>query len=291
MLKITNLNKSYYEKAAVVGVDMELHKGEICGLIGPNGCGKTTLLKCLAGIYRADKGEILYDDEPIYDNPVAKVKIAYVSDNQEFIGSYSVKGLLKVYQNFFPDFSTERFYKLNTLFEINVKKQISNLSRGEKMRLGFMLALSQGAEYLLLDEPTGGMDLKAKKQFRDLLIKEMDERGLAVLIVSHDLRELESLCDKAILMEGSRIQIQKPLDELMDGVQKWQATAEVELTKEQKKQLGIVEESRVGNLINFYTVGDRAEHKKALEAVGLKELESQKITLEEVVGTLQECQL
>ena len=291
MLKITNLNKSYYEKAAVVGVDMELHKGEICGLIGPNGCGKTTLLKCLAGIYRADKGEILYDEQPIYDNPVAKMKIAYVSDNQEFIGSYSVKGLLKVYKNFFPDFSTKRFYELNALFEINVKKQISNLSRGEKMRLGFMLALSQGAEYLLLDEPTGGMDLKAKKQFRDLLIKEMDERELAVLIVSHDLRELESLCDKAILMEGGRIQIQKPLDELMNGVQKWQATAETELTKEQKKQLGIVEESRVGNLVNFYTVGDRGERKKILEEAGLKELESQKITLEEVVGTLQEHQL
>lgn len=290
MLKTCNLNKSYYEKAAVIGVDMEIKKGEICALIGPNGCGKTTLLKCLAGIYKADKGEILYDNAPVYDNPVVKENIAYVSDSQEFIDVYSVKGLLKVYQNFFPKFSIERFYTLNSIFEINVKKQIGNLSRGEKMRLGFMLALAQGADYGLLDEPTGGMDLKAKKAFRDILIKEMEERELAVLMVSHDLRELESLCDKAMLMEGGRIKLQKPLDELMDEVQKWQATAEGEMTKEQQKRLGMQDMTTIGNIISVYTVGDRAENKKALEEAGLTNLESMKVTLEEVVGILQEYQ-
>ena len=270
MLKVLNAGKDYNQVMAVENMDITVNRGEIHGIIGSNGAGKTTLLKCLAGIYRTDRGKILYDDREIYDMPEVKQKVAYVSDNQEFISIYSIAGIIRLYENFYEE------------FQLNKKKTIGNLSKGQKTKLAFMLAVAQRAEYLIMDEPESGLDAESRKYFKDILIDEVEKRELGVVISSHNLSGIEQICDSLTIMEKGKMIWQGTLDELMESVQKWQAVWKGGKTPESITDPRISVCGQIGRLTEFYTMGNRDENLKRLSECGAEELEGKQITLEEI---------
>lgn len=282
MIKVENAGKGYNRVMAVQNMDITVNRGEIHGVIGSNGAGKTTLLKCLAGIYRLDEGRISYDGGEIYDTPATKKRVAYVSDNQEFISIYSIAGILRLYQNFYEDFSIIRFDELNKRFGLNKKKTVGSLSKGQKTKLAFMLAIAQGAEYLIMDEPESGLDVESRQYFKDVLIEEVENRELGVIISSHNLLGLEKICDSLTIMEKGRSLWQGTADALMGSAQKWQAVWEdAEILKNlENPKLRIC--GQLGSLTEFYTMGSREENRELLLKSGAKELEGRQITLEEI---------
>ena len=282
MLKVLDAGKGYNGVMAVQNMNITVNKGEIHGIIGSNGAGKTTLLKCLAGIYRTDEGKVLYDDEEIYDMPETKQRVAYVSDNQEFISIYSIAGIIKMYENFYEDFSVIKFDELNKKFGLNKKKTIGNLSKGQKTKLAFMLAIAQRAEYLIMDEPESGLDVESQKYFKDILIEEVENRELGVVISSHNLSGIERMCDSLTIMEKGKSLWQGSVDELMGSVQKWQAVwenQEIPVTLATPK-LHIC--GQIGRMTEFYTMGSRDKNMELLLKSGAGELEGKQITLEEI---------
>ena len=215
MLDIKGVKKSYGEFQLDCSLNVE--KGRITGLVGENGAGKTTLLKCMAGIYRPEGGSITYDGKPVYDNEKMLERVAFISDSQEFFSIYTAKGLLRFYQKCYPDFQMDQFMKLNQKFDIDLKKGIGAMSKGQKMRFSFMLAIARRPDYILMDEPTDGLDAGSRKYLKDILMEETEKRELGVVLSSHDLNGMEMLCDEVSFMKRGRIQIHSDMDDVIEG--------------------------------------------------------------------------
>ena len=193
MLKVKNLCKKYNGNQVLYRVDLQVERGEIHGLLGANGAGKTTIIKCLNGMFKPDEGLVTYEEKEIFDNPNVKQKVAYVSEQQEFISAFSIDGMVNLYDNFYENFSKEKFQKLNETFGLNKKSNVSNLSKGSKTKLAFMLAIAQNPEYLIMDEPESGLDADSRKLFRDVLIEEVDANKIGVVFSSHNLHDVENM--------------------------------------------------------------------------------------------------
>lgn len=282
MLEIKKVSKSFHKNKVLKDINLNIQKGEIHGLIGENSAGKTTLIKCIMGIYKPDNGSITLDGELVYDNPVAKEKIGYVADVNEYIRCYSVKGIVKLYQDFFDNFSVERFYILNQTFKLDEKKMITSLSKGQKMRLAFMLSLAQNPEYLILDEPTSGLDVIAKKELLDILVSEVEEKNIGVLISSHNLEGLEKICDTVTMMKQGKVTMQNTLDNVKDTYTKWQVVFEKEFPKELKKNNQIIEIKNVGSIYTIVTKNYGKEFEEQLKNQGASLVEEIPISLEEL---------
>ena len=210
MLEIKNLQKGYNNRPVIHDINICINRGEVHGLIGSNGAGKTTLLKCAMGIYKPEQGTVRYDEKDIYDNPEVKAKVAYVSEQLDFLEIYSVAGMAKYYQNFYDTFSGKKFDELVERFGINPKKNIGTLSKGQRSKLNFILAIAQNPEYLIMDEPESGMDVESKAMFRDILIEEVENKQIGVLISCHELADVERMCDSVTMIEAGEIFAQKP---------------------------------------------------------------------------------
>ncbi len=240
MIKAIGMEKKYDTGFRVSDLDIEIEKGEITGLVGENGCGKTTLIKCLCGIYQPTKGKALCDEKKIYDTPESKEKIAYVSDSQEMLPFYSVKRIGKLYEKMYEGFDPSRFEELKEQFGLSDRQNVSDLSKGQKMALHFSLAIARKADYLIMDEPLSGLDMKKVQLVQDILLNTMEKQNPGILISSHDLDELETLCDKFIFMKEGRVVMQGSIQQIQEKVGKWQAV----LYEEQKKALESGEEVR-----------------------------------------------
>lgn len=287
MLEIKNLQKGYNNRPAILGIDICIQRGEIHGLIGSNGAGKTTLLKCATGIYKPEQGTIQYDGKDIYDNPEVKAKVAYVSEQLDFINIYSVAGMAIYYQNFYDTFSMEKFDELVKCFGINPKKNIGTLSKGQRSKLNFILAIAQQPEYLIMDEPESGMDAEGKAIFRDILIEEVEREQIGVLFSGHDLADVERMCDRVTMMEAGEIFAQKSVDEFMKSVQKWRGILPQKTTDDKLFAMTVHASSRIGDLSEFYTVGEREESERILKKLGIEDYSGQQITLEEIYTLLK----
>ena len=287
MLEIKNLHKGYNNRSVIHGIDLCVHQGEIHGLIGSNGAGKTTLLKCAAGIYKPAQGTVQYDGKDIYDNPEVKASVAYVSEQLDFINIYSVAGMAAYYQNFYDTFSGEKFDELVKRFGINPKKNIGTLSKGQRSKLSFILAIAQQPKYLIMDEPESGMDAESKAMFRDILIEEVDREQIGVLFSCHDLADVERMCDSVTMMEAGVVFAQKSVDEFMESVQKWKGILPQEAADDKRFTMTVHAASRIGDLSEFYTVGEREESEHILNKLGIGEYSGQQVTLEEIYMLLK----
>ena len=288
MLEAKNVTKKYGKKIAVADATVLADRGRIHGLVGENGAGKTTLLKCMAGIYRPESGSITYDKEAIYDNEETLQRVAFISDSQEFFSIYSVRGLLKLYQKCYPDFQMDQFMKLNQKFGVDLKKGIGSLSKGQKMRLSFMLAIARRPAYILMDEPTDGLDVGSRSYLKDVLIEETEKRELCVILSSHDLNGLEMLCDEVSFMKQGRIQRHSDMDDVIESVQKWQVEIGQDELERVRKQIGLYAIKQMGRLVTFQTMGNAAETEQMLRQMGVQSLARQKISFEEVFLTWNE---
>lgn len=251
MIKVENVSKRYSKIPVIEHIYLTVSRGEIRGLIGNNGAGKTTLIKCITGIYKPDDGSVLYDDEKIYDNPDVKHKVGYVSDNCGYLGRYSVSGMVRLYENYYPNFNKEKFNTLNEEFGLSLKSKVKNLSKGQKMRLGFMLELSKQPEYLILDEPTSGLDPVAKSKFMEILVQEVERGNIGVLISSHNLGDLEKLCDTITLIEDGKVTNNTNVDDLKEQFVKLQVVIPGGIDSSKLNLPNIVNVSNVGSV---YTI-------------------------------------
>ena len=313
MIKVDNISKSYYDKVAIDGISLTVVPGKIQGLVGDNGAGKTTLIKCMAGIYKPAQGTITYCEADVsgalsstekqnvatsdqsgvkqecsvYENPSLREKIGYVSDNNEYIGRYTVKKMLKVYETYFPRFDRDKFEKLNQEFKLELGAKIDSLSKGQKMRLGFMLEVAKKPEYLLLDEPTSGLDPVAKKAFFERLVEEVEKENIGVLISSHNLSDLEKLCDTITILDGGKVRSESGLDELKESLTKLQVVFEKGVDEKLLSQDTVLSFSRVGSVYTLIIEDYDSKKEKWLKDLGAGYMEELDMSLEELYIALE----
>lgn len=214
MIKLSNVRKTFEELEAVEKVSIHVNKGSIYGLLGSNGAGKTTLLKLLAGVYLQDEGLVTIDGQPVYENPVIKDQIFFIQDNPFFLPQYTVNQMAQFYHSLYSGWDENRFKMLASIFKMDIHKKIHKFSKGIQRQAAFILALSARPRVLILDEPMDGLDPVMRKKVKSLLIEEVADREMTVLISSHNLREVEDLCDYIGIMHKGKIILEKELDDL-----------------------------------------------------------------------------
>ncbi|MCQ2492326.1 MAG: ABC transporter ATP-binding protein [Lachnospiraceae bacterium] len=281
-VKIENLFKGYGKTKVLEGVSFEVRKGSIHGLIGPNGSGKTTLIKCLTGIYQPDQGSICLDEEEIYDNPAAKMKMGYVADSNDYYPNYRIKEMVKIYEAAYPTFSKEDFDYYNEAMGLNVKKMIKQLSKGQKMRLALILNLAIHPDILILDEPMEGIDVIAKQQLFDMIINEVEEREMTVLITSHHLEEIENFCDSITMIHEGKLTGTGSLDEVKEKATKLQIVFPEGLPEGFAGWKGVLNFSNIGSIYTVIWEDFDEEKKELLYECGAAFVEEIPISLEEI---------
>ena len=222
MIEIRDLVKTFDGFAALDGASVSVPQGAIYGLVGPNGAGKSTVIRHLAGIYRADSGEVLVGGEPVYENPAVKARIAYIPDDIFYYGGATIRDMKNFYRSMIPSFSDERFEKLAAAFALKPTQSMRRLSKGMQKQAAFWLALSCCPEVILLDEPVDGLDPVMRRQIWSLLLQDVAERETTVLVSSHNLRELEDVCDHVGIMNRGKMLLERPLAEMQDNTVKIQ---------------------------------------------------------------------
>ena len=251
MIQVRELCKSFDGFPALRGLNIRVPKGAVYGLVGPNGAGKSTLIRHAAGIYRQDSGEVLVGGEPVYENPAVKARIAYIPDDIFYYGGASIRDMQQLYASMIPSFSAERFEKLAAAFgELRPEQSMRRLSKGMQKQAAFWIALSCRPELILLDEPVDGLDPVMRRQVWSLLLQDVAERGTTVLVSSHNLRELEDVCDHVGIMDRGRMLLERPLAEMQENTVKIQlALPEERSLPEDLELLHLTETGRLKTLI------------------------------------------
>jgi len=281
MITVKNLTKSFDDIKALDGANLNIPSGSVYGLVGPNGSGKSTMIRNLLGIYKPDAGEITYDDAPIWENPALKARIASVQDDWFFYAQSNVKDMKRIYKGFYPNFSDERYEKLKEAFDIDEKRNIRTLSKGMQKQVAFWLALSTMPDYLILDEPVDGLDPVMRRQVWSLMMSDVSERGTTVLLSSHNLRELEDVCDHVGVMNRGKVLLEHSLSELQDNMVKMQVVFSG-IDEPDISKLPTVHVSKVGRV---YTLIMRMNAEKARTLLSKYEtilVEALPLTLEEI---------
>ena len=222
MIEIKNVTKKFDKLTALKEVSATIEEGHVFGLIGTNGAGKSTLMRSICGVYRPDEGEVLGDGEPVYENPAAKAKLFYISDDQYFFPNGTPMDMVRYYQTIYPQFHTERFASLMEILKLDSKRKINTFSKGMRKQLSVMLGISAGTKYLLCDETFDGLDPVIRQAIKRLFIQEIEENGLTPIIASHNLRELEDICEHVGLLHAGGILFSKDLDDMKLGMFKLQ---------------------------------------------------------------------
>ncbi len=222
MIEARGLVKSFDGFHALDGLTLTAPKGAVYGLVGPNGAGKSTFIRHLAGIYRQDAGELLVEGEPVFENPAAKAKIAYIPDDIFFYTQAGIRDMARFAQSLYPSFDPERYEKLSGLFGLDPKRPMRKLSKGQQKQAAFQIAMAQRPELLVLDEPVDGLDPVMRRQVWSVLLSDVEQYGTTVLVSSHNLRELEDVCDHVGIMNHGRMLVERSLSELQENLVKLQ---------------------------------------------------------------------
>lgn len=259
MIETRNISKSYEDLEVLKNVNINVMKGSIYGLIGSNGAGKTTLLKILAGIYRQDKGELSIDSEKVFENIDIKTRIVFIPDNLQSMAQYTIKDMAKLYKRIYKSWDEDRFRKLQNVFDIDVNKKIQRLSKGMQRQVAFWLAISIVPDVLILDEPLDGLDPVMRQKVKNLIIQDVAEREMTVLISSHNLRELEDLCDYIGILHKGNLILEKELDDLKSDVHKIQAAFKEDVSEEFLRNVKVLYEEKRGSVKLFIVRGNREE--------------------------------
>ena len=280
MIEVKDVVKTFDGFRALDGVTMTVPRGAVYGLVGPNGAGKSTLIRHLTGIYRPDSGAIDIDGQPVYENPAVKARIAYIPDDVFYFPQATIPDMMRYYRGIYPKFDAERYQKLGDVFRLDPKRQIRRLSKGMQKQAAFWLAMSLRPDVLILDEPVDGLDPVMRRQVWNLVLADVAENGTTVLISSHNLRELEDVCDHVGIMNGGKVLLEHPLAELQANIVK----VLVALPDEAKlpEGLDILHQSSQGHLYTLIVHGDAAEVTNRLSTAQPQYLDVVPLTLEEI---------
>lgn len=283
LITAKNVVKKFDKFTALNHFNMNVPEGSIYGLVGPNGSGKTTTIKHLIGMYKQDEGEILVNDEKVYDNEKVKSKIAYISDDLYFFHGYSIKDMAKFYSKIYKDFSFEKFNDLQKVFNIDIKRKVNKLSKGMKKQVAFWLTISCSPEIMILDEPIDGLDPIMKENVWKILLEEVKKRKMTVIISSHNLKELENVCTNIGIMKNGEMVLEKELEKKDNNIQKVQIvfSNNSQIGKIREK-LSILKEEKVGSVYYFIVKGEQKEIEEILNKYKLTLMEFLPLSLEEV---------
>lgn len=282
MIEVKNVSKTFDDIKAVDNISIQIKEGSVFGLIGTNGAGKSTLLRMIAGIYRSDSGEILIDDEEIYENENAKNKFFYISDEQFFFQSATPNDMCKFYKGIYKNYDAERFKSLLEKFALSPNRKISTFSKGMKKQLSIILGLCSNTKYLILDETFDGLDPVMRQGTKSLFAAEMEERDFTPIIASHNLRELEDICDYVGLLHKGGVILSKDLEEMKENIRKVQCVLKGDSTVETFKELDIVNIEKRGSLYTITARGTEAEILNKISLLNPLFVEALPLSLEEI---------
>lgn len=299
MISVNNVTKKFGDFVALDDFSINVEEGSIYGLVGPNGAGKTTLMKAIAGIYRLNGGEILVDGVKSYENVKIKNETIYISDELFFFNNFSIKQMATLYKSVYTNWSEERYQKLKDVFKIDEKRNANRLSKGMQKQVAFWLAMSACPKVLLLDEPLDGLDPVMRRKVLNIIMQDVDENKTTVVISSHNLRELEDVCDHVGIMAKGRLLLQKQVDDLKTETHKVQvAFKDGELPGELEEKFEFLRKSKLGTVYSVVLKSDRdkivSEFKKfeplildiiplTLEEIFIYEVGGEDIELKEII--------
>ena len=281
MIEVRDAVKKFDGFAALDGASLSVPTGSVYGLVGPNGAGKSTIIRHLTGIYRPDSGTIQVSGENVWENAALKSLIAAIPDDWYYFMQSTVRDMMRFYRGFYPSFSVERYEKLKEVFSIDEKRVIRRLSKGMQKQVAFWLALSCMPDYLILDEPVDGLDPVMRRQVWSLMMGDVAERGTTVLVSSHNLRELEDVCDHVGIMDHGKVLLERSLAQLQDNMVKLQVVFKDGVT-EVPAELPVLHTSKIGRI---HTLIMRMNAQEATERLAAYEpllVDAVPLTLEEI---------
>lgn len=283
MIEVKNLSKSFDGVRAIDDVSARIEEGHVFGLIGTNGAGKSTFLRMLTGVLKPDGGGILVDGEPVYDNPAVKEKLFYISDSQYFFKSGTPEDMARFYKTCYPNFQTQRWLELMEKFGLDKRRKINTLSKGMKKQLSVLCGICADTKYLLCDETFDGLDPVMRQAVKTLFVREIDERGLTPIIASHNLRELEDICEYVGLLHRGGILLEKDIDDMKLNIHKLQCVIrEEEMLERIKNTLEVVTIDNRGSLYTITVRGRREEALACMEELSPVFYELLPLSLEEI---------
>ena len=282
MLEAKNVVKTFDGFRALDGASLTVPKGAVYGLVGPNGAGKSTIIRHLTGVYRADEGEVLLEGQPIYENPAVKERVVSIPDDWYYFPQASIAEMAKLYEGMYPTFSRERYEKMKQVFPLNDKQMIRRMSKGMQKQAAFWLTMCCMPEYLVLDEPVDGLDPVMRRQVWSLLLGDVAERGTTVLVSSHNLRELEDVCDHVGIMNKGKVLLERTLSDLQDNTVKLQVAYHSTEEPRLPAELKILHKSSVGRIYTYIIRGKSEEILRRMAICDPLLMEAIPLTLEEI---------
>ena len=253
MLEMKNVTKSFGTFKALEDLSLTVPRGAVYGLVGPNGAGKSTAIRHLTGVYRPDCGEILMEGQPIYENNAIKARIGHIPDDIFFFPSATLEEMRRYYQGMYPKFDVALFERLHEVFNLPKKGQIRRFSKGMQKQAAFQLTISSRPDVMILDEPVDGLDPVMRRQVWSLILSDVAQYETTVLVSSHNLRELEDVCDHVGIMDHGKMLLERSLAD-MQG-----ATCKLQIVGNIPEDLNILHESSSGRLKTLVVRGSTEE--------------------------------
>lgn len=282
MIEIKNVSKVFEKTEAVKGVDLAIRSQNVFGMLGTNGAGKSTLLRMMAGILKPDSGEILIDGKSVWDNPEAKKNCFYISDDQYFFPNATAKDMEKFYEKYYLGFQYGKFEDLLEKFHLDGDRKIQTYSKGMKKQLSIILGLCANVPYLFCDETFDGLDPVMRQGIKGIFAKEIDERGLTPVIASHNLRELEDICDHIGLLHAGGVLLSKELVDLKCNIHKVQCVFPENTEISLYDSFDVLQMKQRGRLISMTVRGNEKEILEKMEKMHPVYMEALPLSLEEI---------
>ena len=276
VIELQNMTKTFGDFKALDDLTMTVPKGTVYGLVGPNGAGKSTAIRCIVGVYRPDGGQVLVDGGAVYENPQLKARIGYIPDDIFYFPTATLEEMRQFYKGIYADFDDALFERLYEVFNLPPKTPMRRFSKGMQKQAAFHLAICCRPNVLILDEPVDGLDPVMRRQVMSLILSDVAERGTTVLISSHNLRELEDVCDHVGIMDHGKMLLEKSLAD-MQGT-----THKLQMVGTPPAELEILHESASGRLNTYIVRGSAAEISDAVAAENPVYYDVLPLSLEEI---------
>ena len=282
MIEICNVEKRFDDVHAIINVSLKIEEKTVYGLLGTNGAGKSTLLRMMAGVLKPGKGKILLDGKKLYNHAGPKSKCFYVSDDQYFYPNSSAQDMEKTYRTYYPAFDRTKFKEYIEHFHLPYKRRIATFSKGMKKQLAIFLAICSGCQYIFLDETFDGLDPVVRQAMKKIFAAEMEERGLTVVIASHNLRELEDICDQVGLLHQGGLLLSRNLDGLKSRQHRLQLVADDYQEEQLRQLLDVAQYSSRGRMKSLTVRGDAAQIEDIVKKMNPLYYELLPLSLEEI---------
>ena len=276
MLELKNITKTFDGFRALDNLSMKVERGSVYGLVGPNGAGKSTAIRLMLGVYRPDSGTVTLEGEPVFENPAVKERITSIPDDIFYFPSATLEEMSKYYAGMYPKFDKHLFERLHEVFQLPAKTPIRRYSKGMQKQAAFQLSICTRPDVLILDEPVDGLDPVMRRQVWSLLLSEVAQRETTVLISSHNLRELEDICDYVGIMDQGKMLLERSLADMQGNIVKLQIVGQV------PQGLQVLHESSSGRLKTLVVRGTAAEIEARAAAVQPAYFDVLPLSLEEI---------